>query len=125
MIEDSKELLSEAELPKGFQYPGPFLRLVERGLLYFEPWFVLQGDLLRQRFGGLRERYPERMLVPFARREDRDDVACWDQSQPGRVVIIHDFTEPGWEQRAVLDDFYAWVRQAVEDMIQFDQGEET
>jgi hypothetical protein len=125
MIEDeNKDLLATDELPDGFQYPGAFLRLVGRGLLYFEPWFVLQGEQLRQRFRGLKDRYPDRILVPFARREDRDDVACWDQNLPGRVVIIHDFTEPGWEQREVLEDFYTWLRRAVEDMIEFDAGEE-
>lgn len=40
--------------------------------------------------------YPGRSLVPFACRQDNDDVACWDLDQGrGRVVIVHDFKSPG------------------------------
>jgi hypothetical protein len=120
----SVEILTEEELPPGVSYPAAFRRLVDRGLLYFEPWFVLEGDQLRERLQGLRLRYPDRTLVPFARREDNDDVACFDATRPGRVVVIHDFAQPGWEQRAVLDDFAAWLRRALEDMITFDVAED-
>jgi hypothetical protein len=116
--------LHDDELPPGLSYPDAFKRLVDRGLVYFEPWFVLEGHLLRSRLDGLRERYPLRILLPFARREDSDDVACWDSALPGRVVIVHDFASAGWEQRAVLDDFYAWVRLAVETMIEYDIGQQ-
>ncbi len=119
------DLLRGTELPYGLSYPEPFQRLVERGLMYFEPWFVLEGESLRTRLMGLQQRYPDRQIVPFARREDNDDVACWDAQKPGKVVIVHDFASAGWEARAELDDFYAWVRLAVDDMIAYDRGFET
>ena len=99
------KLLREDELPTGFTYPRAFLRAVERGLTHLEPWWVFDGDNLRSRARGLRARFPDRALVPFARREDNDDVACW-------------------ERRGVYPDFYAWLRQAVEDMIENDQQED-
>jgi hypothetical protein len=92
------ELLSIADLPEGFGYPLEFVRVVELGLTQLEPWWVLEGDRLRTRYRGLRERYPSRTLVPFALRQDCDDVACFELNRPG-VVIIHDFASPGWEQR--------------------------
>lgn len=61
---------------------------------------------------------PARILVVFAVRQDRDDVACWDLDEGG-VAIVHDFTSRGWEQRNRFDSFYAWLRQAVEDLIEF------
>jgi len=47
---------------------------------------------------GLQERYPGRMLVAFARREDNDDVACWEAGGGGKVIVIHDFASDGWLQ---------------------------
>ena len=118
------KLLREDELPHGFAYPGAFRRAVARGLTHLEPWWVLRGDQLRSRIGGLRERFPDRKLVPFARREDNDDVACWEAGGGEEVFVIHDYSSNGWEQRRVFPDFYAWLRQAVEDMIEFDRFED-
>jgi len=32
-----------------------------------------------------------RRLVPFARRDDSDDIVCFEVGQDERVFIIHDF----------------------------------
>ncbi|MBC3988911.1 hypothetical protein H8N00_08450 [Streptomyces sp. AC563] len=111
------DLPSGAALPKGFTYPDSFVRAVQSGLIGLEPWWLLEGEMLRTRVLGLRERFPARQLVPFARREDNDDVACWDTAS-GLVCIIHDFTTPGWEQRAEYPHFSDWLRAALEDFIQ-------
>lgn len=58
----------------------------------------------------------------FARRQDNDDVACYDTADPQcPVVVIHDFAKPGWEHRATYPTTYAWFRQAIEDFITFDE----
>ena len=114
------DLLFGNELPAGFVYPDQFGRIIDLGILDLEPWYMLQGDILREVNKGLRTRYPQRSLVPFARRQDNDDTACWDAAEPGRVVVIHDFASSGWEQRAAYGDFYQWLRQAIEDLIEFD-----
>jgi hypothetical protein len=106
------------------RYPGALRRLVERGITLLEPWWIPDAADQRVRMKGLADRYPGRQLVPFARRQDRDDVACFAPSEPGRVVIIHDFATDAWERRIVLDDFYAWLRRAVEDMIEYDTLED-
>jgi len=111
------DLLTNVDLPAGFDYPAEFIRVVELGLTDLEPWWIFDGDQLRQRVIGLRERYPGRQLVPFARRQDNDDVACWDLDH-GYVTVIHDFASPGWEQRRTFVDFNAWLRQAIEDLIE-------
>lgn len=113
------DLLSTGDLPEGFEYPREFIRAVELGLTNIEPWWIIDGDRLRTRFSGLRERYSSRSLIPFAVRQDNDDVACWD-ADAGKVVIVHDFASPGYEQRAELPDFYSWFRLAVEDFIGFE-----
>jgi hypothetical protein len=113
-------LLTAADLPDGFEYPPQFIRVVELGLTDLEPWRVVEGEELAALFDGLGKRYPTRTLVPFARRIDNDDVACWDVDRSSRVSIIHDFASAGWEQQAEFGDFYAWLRQAVEDLIDYE-----
>jgi hypothetical protein len=112
------DLLGVNELPDGFTYPPEFVRVVDLGLTNLEPWWILDGRLLRDRYAGMSLRYPQRPILPFAKRQDNDDVACWDL-QTGRVVIVHDFADPGWEERKVFPNFNAWLRQAFDDMIQF------
>ena len=113
------DLLSLVDLPAGFTYPPEFIRVVELGLTNLEPWSILSGDLLRDRHIGLERRYPLRTLVPFARRQDNDDVACWDLNR-GTLVLVHDFAAPGSEHRGDFPDFYAWLRRAIEDLIEFE-----
>lgn len=112
------ELLSVADLPDKFDYPPEFVRVVELGLTQLEPWWIIEGDLLRDRHRGLQQRYPSRTVVPFAVRQDRDDVACFVPDSE-KIVIIHDFADPGYEQRDELPDFDAWLRRAVDDLIEF------
>ena len=80
------DLLSLADLPDGFSYPPEFVRVVELGLTNLEPWWIMSGGPLRDRHAGLARRYPQRVLVPFARRQDNDDVACWDVL--GRTLVV-------------------------------------
>jgi hypothetical protein len=113
------DLLSVGDLPQGFEYPREFVRVVEFGLTNIEPRWIIEGGRLRHRFAGLQQRYPDRNLVPFAVRQDNDDIACWD-TMTGDVAVVHDFASPGYEQRYALDNFYAWFRQAIEDFIEFE-----
>lgn len=113
-------LLNPEELPSWFSYSEEFLRIINQGLLDFDPWIVLQGAQLRTRFLGMKGRFPDRELVPFARREDNDDVACWDKNKPGWVVVIHDFSSPGHENKNELDSFWDWLRDALEATIEYD-----
>lgn len=113
-------LLSLRDLPSSFSYPAEFIRAAELGVLNLEPWMLLEGEVLRERLRGLRDRYPDRQLIPFAARQDSDDIACWSADKPGAVLVVHDFASVGYEIDREFDDFYAWLRQAVEDFIDWD-----
>ncbi len=118
------ELLLPADLPPAFDYPREFIRVVELGLTNLEPWWVLTGEQLWRVYVGLRERYPNEAYVPFASRQDNDDVACWLGSGP-EIVVVHDFASPGWERRGrePLPNFHVWFRLAVEDFIEWGEIE--
>jgi hypothetical protein len=103
-----EDLLKVDEWPHGFSYPQDFVDAVESGIFDIGPWQILSGKWLRVRKSGLRERFPERHLVPFARRLDSDDVACWDLELQGTVCVVHDFSAPGWEKRQEYESFSAW-----------------
>ena len=109
-------LLEKNELPDWFEYPDEINILIEQNLLDFDPWIILTKDRLKSRFVGVQQRYPNRDLVPFARREDNDDIACWEKGK--EVVIIHDFASKGYEGGKDSTPFWNWLRQAVEDMIE-------
>ena len=112
------DLLAIEDLPRGFDYPASFVRVVELGLTNLEPWWIITGALLQDRQRGLEIRYPARNLVVFAIRQDRDDVACWDLDEGG-VAIIHDFASSGFEQLDRMSGFHDWLLRAVEDLIEF------
>ncbi|WP_202870559.1 hypothetical protein [Kribbella sp. VKM Ac-2571] len=60
--------------------------------------------------------------MPFARRQDNDEVACWRVGS-GAVLIIHDFDDSGRELRETLPSFYTWLRRAIEDLIEFESDD--
>ena len=117
---NAPELLSEKEMPSGFNYPKQFKHTVDLGLIDLEPWYILGGKPLRETMAGLAGRYPTRSLIPFARRQDNDDIACWELGAGNTVFIIHDFASAGYEQRDTFSSFYDLLRRAIEDLIEFD-----
>jgi hypothetical protein len=99
-------------LPPGFKYPASFVQFSSEPLPDLRPWRFLCADEPEYFVKGLRTRYPTRSLVPFARRTDNDDVACFDAASPEpepAVLFIHDFAEPGWELRGTARNFHEWL----------------
>ncbi len=114
------KLLAPEKCPAWFTYPRPFMRLVERRITHLDPWWIFDRGFALEKLSGLKSRYSNRDLVPFARNQSNDDVECWERDNPSRVVIFHDYAEPGWEQRSTFDTFWDWFRSAVEDFIEFE-----
>ncbi|MEM7245740.1 MAG: hypothetical protein AAF533_10380 [Acidobacteriota bacterium] len=114
--------LSEALAAVGLSVPEALHRVHALGLTRLEPWSFLEAEELSSRLAGLTERYVTRRVVPFAGRQDDDDVACFlvagEEGPPGTVLVIHDFASPGWEVRQVFDSFWGWFRLAIEDLIE-------
>lgn len=71
-----------------------FAQSAER--LDLKPWWLMCDFPSFADFwiGQLKKQYPDRVLVPFAKLEDTDDLACFDGadlSTDPRVVYIHAF----------------------------------
>lgn len=106
-----------------YPYPAAFYKLIELNLVNFDPWYLLDRELAFSLYKGLQNRYPSRNLVPFARRSDCDDFACFEIGKVSKVQLIHDFASPGWEQRREFEDFWDWVSHAIEDMIDYNRDD--
>ena len=69
----------------GYIYPESYLKLVDLNLVDFEYWYFIPDNQLDDRIIGLMERYPDRKLIPFARRDDNDDIACFEIGKEEKV----------------------------------------
>jgi len=115
----SADLLRTEDLDVQIVYPDGIERLLNQGIKDLTPWHMMDREHARQKLRGLRERYV-RKYVPFASRQDTDDIACLDPELPGRVFIVHDFASEGYELRQEFESFWDWFRAAIEDMIEFE-----
>lgn len=100
-----------------FDYPESFLKVTELNLLDFDVWYIMTKEQVESRINGLKKSYPSRKLIPFARRDDCDDIACFEEGQGKKVFIIHDFASVGYEQRKIYEDFWDWLKDAIQEMI--------
>jgi len=97
--------------------PIPVISAVVKGWSKDTPTKLWAAKL----YQGLQTRYPDRKLIPFAKRSDCDYTACFEIGKGGTVQLIHDFAGPGWEQRQEFPDCWAWLAQAVNDMIEYNR----
>lgn len=76
-------------------------------------WRCLEPAEQEALFVGLRTRYPTRVAVPVARRDDCDDVLVVVSSDPelvpGCAVVVHDFASPGWEVAEIFASLRDWL----------------
>jgi hypothetical protein len=122
IIEEKKQaepryLFSDRKLPNNFNFPESYLRATsveEENLPDISGWFWLTFDheLANFWFDTIKEQFPKRQLIPFAKDNDSDDVACFDASEQMKeplVLIIHTFCDPGWEERGSYNNFLEWL----------------
>ena len=109
-------LFDKNQLPENFEYPLNFLTFIGENHMDLEPWVIMEGDYLKKRYEGIIKRYHKKNLIPFARRIDNDDIACWDSNHLNMVVIIHDFASAGWEQRQIYNNFDEWMQSVKNDI---------
>ena len=105
-----------------FQYPLSIIKAVELNLVDFEFWYFMDEEKVESRINGLKKRYPGRKLIPFARRDDCDDIACFEVGKGEAVQIIHDFASEGYEQREEYKNFWDWMKVAIDELISSEEN---
>lgn len=111
------ELYNISAIYSNYVYPAEFIKIVELNLVDFDMWYLMNSEQVDIRIKGLKSRYPSRNLIPFARRDDSDDIACFEVEKGNSVQIIHDFAGEGFEQRKEYKCFWDWFRDAIDEMI--------
>ncbi len=108
--------LSNSLASEGAHVPSAFSRWLAAGEQEFGGWYLLAERGGAANRDKLTQLYPSRDILPFARRRDRDDVACLVRSDPehprGSVVVIHEDAMPGYEVEAVFASLTEWFEQA-------------
>lgn len=118
------QLLDEQQRPNNFVYPQAIAKLLELNLTNFDVWYFMDLESVKIRLAGLQKRYPDRQLVPFARRRDCDDIACFEVDKGDRFFVIHDYASKGYEQREIYENVWEWLKEVVNTMIEFEIMEE-
>ena len=115
-------------LPPGFIFPKAYLDYVsQEELPELHPWHFMcfYPDYYDGWMEILKEQYPDRQLVPFAKWDLSDDLACFEPSDnpelPG-IHYIHSFTDPGWEERGYCATFEEWLAVALEEARDYQAG---
>jgi len=110
--------------PERFKFPQSYLSLIEKGLPDIEPWWwlTLHKDSLIYWNNTLREQFPLRILISFAKHGGSDDIACFDGSDNSgntKVLCIHSFCSPGWELRGEEKNFDEWLKKTERETHEF------
>lgn len=92
-----------------------FLIKNEINLKIDRPWYLIEDQYIDNIYNDLKKRYKSRNIFPFAMRVDNDDKICFDLDN-NSIVLIHDFSSPGWEFKKNYKDIWEWLHEVVEDM---------
>ncbi|ELP33362.1 hypothetical protein [Rhodopirellula baltica] len=108
--------------------PLPLRWILAHGITSLTPWYFLDDA---ERIEGLRNQYrrevsggsqPISDCLPFARRQDNDDVAAFaivDNVVTAEVIDVHltwatDPERPGFPRLERYPDFWTWFKSAVD-----------
>lgn len=76
------------------------------------PWLFCDESVIYAANVALKVNYHNRDLFVFAHREDGDEIACFEKSKPGKVVIVYNFDDPGYEAGPEFVSFEDWYEYA-------------
>lgn len=103
-----------------YSYPKSFLAMIDENKINNIYPIIFLGNYSEWTEDWseiIKEQYPTRNLVPFAKDDRSDDVFCFDgddTSGDPKVHIVHTFASPGWEDRGYLNNFKEWLKFAQE-----------
>jgi hypothetical protein len=126
LLERLTKLLSDQNphFPTNFSLGKAYIYIRETGIKHLTPWEFVSDSEFKDKYVGIRNRFPLKNYIPFAFRSDSDDVAVWMQGNDSqKVFIIHDYCDDGFEMRKEYKNIWEWLRGAVDEMIDFAQAE--
>jgi hypothetical protein len=112
-------LLLPPVISPDFRYPQALSDYCETADEHdLHPWYVMTDpEEASDWLEIVREQYPNRNLIPFARNEDTgDDIACFDGADTTgepKIHFVHTFSDPDWSDFGYvlnIPEFLADVR---------------
>jgi len=112
-----------------YKLPAPYYKAVELGLTNLDGWqFILKENVFGSLFDTIYEFNKPFIFLPFARRLDNDDVACFGISYlnfpVNCVAVVHLYVKPDFNsnyptrKKPDFDTFWDWFRDAIEEVIE-------
>ena len=112
-----------------FVYPKGFINTTSiTPPIDIEPWWFItfeEGDF-NSWYHTLKKLYPKRKLIPFAKFNANDDIACFDgndNSGNPKVLIIHAYASEDWEHHGSYNDFNEWLNKAIKTHQEWEEDE--
>jgi hypothetical protein len=102
-------IIPESDRPAWLHYPQELLDLVRSGRMPLVPWHFDRAYAAANQYRRFQSRL-RRDLVPFAYRQDREDLACFEKGKGHEVFIIHDNCDAGYEDEGHFASFSDWLR---------------
>lgn len=102
---------------QNFNYSQGYKEMVELGLIDFGIWNFIPDERIEGMIFGLKKLYPQRNLIPFAENNYNDDIACFDAYSGEKVLIIHTYASPGFEQRKEYENIWYWLSDVIKELV--------
>ena len=121
-----------ASLPPGFKYPKTYMDYVnQENIPDLEPWWFMchseDTGYYDRWLDILKKQYPTRQLVPFAKCDLNDDVACFEPSDNPdlpAIYYIEAFFDAGFEERGYCETFEEWLEITIEEAQEYQSHED-
>lgn len=102
-----------------FEYPEAIERLVALQLVNYDYWYVMKKEQAEIVYEDVRSQCRHKKLIPFARRGDNEDIACFEVGKGENVVILKHSEFLGYRPYMKFESVWDWFREAIETMIKY------
>jgi hypothetical protein len=110
------ELPKPDDLPGWFTYPPLFRWFIDHGIAITPPWTFLPHERVLELTAHFAERFGEAKLIPFAERNDRGIIACWERENPDQIFYCAE-TDDRYPEACEHQNLQHWFRAAINDLI--------
>ena len=108
-----RQVFTSAAIPEWVKPTKEFLQLLKEDSEEILPWFFCDEKAIYSANLALKNNYRNRELFVFAHRDDSDLIAFFEKSKPGKVVLVYNFDDPGYEAGPEFVSFEAWYEYAI------------
>lgn len=115
----NREMICTNDFEFIIKYPDALERLISLKLINFDLWYLMTKEQATVILEQLKRQCSSTELIPFARRGDTEDIACFEIRNNEKVVVLKKCEYLGYRPRQEYGSVWDWFRDAVETMIAF------